>query len=159
LTVSSSAWALTVLPSSALLIRTPPAKGASQPQPPPATEDRLEVALADASAKSRMMHLVALLVALICDSEVSATPFDINEFRERWEEPCVARLRDYQDSGIISLSISEEIDAFCEFMNSAAMILPTCTAEEAERIANMCWAAMNEVCPSLSRPHRFSHIL
>lgn len=106
------------------------------------------------------MHLVALLVALICDSEVSATPFDINEFRERWEEPCVARLRDYQDSGIISLSISEEIDAFCEFMNSAAMILPTCTAEEAERIANMCWAAMNEVCPSLSRLTQiFTHTL
>lgn len=142
--------------SRALLIWAPPF--CQTPPPPPASEDRLEIALADASAKSRMMHLLALLVALICDSEVSATPFSAAQFRELWEEPCIARLQDYQDSGMISPAISEEIDTFCEFMKRVTMVIPACSAEEAERIANMCWTAVNEVCRSHPISRTDSHI-
>lgn len=124
-----------------------------EPSVAEARADELELALADAYAKSRMMHLLALLVGVICDSDASDTPFDADDFRTRWEKPCVDRLRDQQVEGKMSHLVAQEVDVFCDFLDQTIPLLPLMEVGKRERVTRICWDAVNEV----SRKHAAFH--
>lgn len=97
------------------------------------------------------MHLLALLIAVICDSDSSETTFDVVEFRERWETPCVERLRAYQQSGEISPTMSDDIDIFGDFLKKVLGEMPKFEHLDREDVTRICWEAINEVGASLCR--------
>lgn len=102
--------------------------------------------LADASARFRISHLLALFVAVICDTEMSGEAFGVAEFCEQWERPCVSRLRDQQAQGELSPAASQEIDVFCDFLERAIPIIPIVDPLERERIVKLCYDAINKAC-------------